>query len=487
MVPTIKSKFLIGFFIIFLVSFLLMNHFVTRIIESSNEKIITQDLIGMKNNGNVYVRQSFMINHFTHDEIYFGQIAQEMVDDLFRSTSSDISAYSTKGELLYASNKDKFAGIAVDEDLKVALNGKTAYTIKHSNNLTEVYYSYPVVIEGKKVGILRFNKDFSYLYEHSRQILNFIFYITIGIFTAAFLFSYILSRNITIPILKLTKASTEVTNGNLDVQITSRRKDEIGKLARNFKQMIEKIKIQIERIENDRDRLKQLNDHRKQFFDNVTHELKTPLTSILGYAQMIKEHKMDDKHFFDKGMNHIVDESERLHGMVISLLELSKETTSEERLEMTEIGQIIQDVSEGMGFKAQRYKKSLQCEIQDNLFVWGRADKLRQLFINVIDNAIKYGYTRTNINVVASLYADQIHIVISNKGELISPEHLGNLFEPFYRADRKKLNEAGSNGLGLSICKAIVDEHQGTIEMTSVNEETNVIIRLPYVKSERDL
>lgn len=484
MLPTIKSKFLFGFFVIFFVAFLLMNHFVAQIFESSNEKIITQDLIGMKNNGKVYVRQSFIINDFTHDEIYFDQIAQEMVDELFHSTSNDISAYSTKGELLYASNKEKFADVPVDEDLKEAINGKTAYSIKHSNNLTEVYYSYPVVIDGKKVGILRFNKDFTYLYERSRQILDFIFYITIGIFAAAFLFSYILSRNITIPILKLTKASTEVTNGNLDVQISIGRKDEIGKLARNFKRMIDKIKVQIEWIENDRDRLKQLNEHRKQFFDNVTHELKTPLTSILGYAQMIKEHKMDDENFFNKGMNHIVDESERLHGMVISLLELSKGNTSQERMEMTEIGQIMQDVSEGMRFKAERYKKSLQCKIQDNLFVQGSADKIRQLFINVIDNAIKYGYARTNIHVVASLIVDHIHIVISNKGDQISPEHLNNLFEPFYRAD--KLSEAGSKGLGLSICNAIVQEHLGTIEMTSVDHEVNVIIRLPYMEPERN-
>ncbi|MNJ44831.1 Alkaline phosphatase synthesis sensor protein PhoR [compost metagenome] len=376
--------------------------------------------------------------------------------------------------------------IPVDADLKEALNGKTAYTINHANNLAEVYYSYPVVIDGKKVGILRYNKDFSYLYEHGRRILDFIFYVTIGIFAAAFLFSYILSRNITIPILKLTRASTEVTNGNLNVQISLGRKDELGKLARNFQQMIRKIKVQIEQIEKDRDRLKELNDHRKQFFDNVTHELKTPLTSILGYAQMIKEHKMDDVNFFNKGMHHIVAESERLHGMVISLLELSKESSSQESMEMTEIGQIIQDVSEGMGFKAERYKKSLQCKIQNNLFVQGSAYKLRQLFINVIDNAIKYGYAHTNINVVADLHDNHIYIVISNKGDQISPEHLDNLFEPFYRADMRKLNEAGSSGLGLSICYAIVQEHQGTIEMTSINQETKVIITLPYILPERN-
>ncbi|QGQ94699.1 sensor histidine kinase [Paenibacillus psychroresistens] len=480
---TIKVKFLLGLFIIFSISLLLLNHFVMQIIDSSNEKIITQDLIGLKKNSNVYVKQTFMINHFTNDEIYFQQTAKEMADELRHVTSSEISAYTVKGESLYATNSSKFTEV-IDDDLKEALGGKTAYTISYANGLAEVYYSYPVSIEGKTVGILRFTKDFSLLHEQSKQILNFILYITIAIFAAAFLFSYILSRNITIPIVKLTKASTEVTNGNLDIRIGFKRKDEIGKLANNFSKMIEKIKIQINRIEQDRDRLKELNHHRKQFFDNVTHELKTPLTSILGYAEMIKENGWSDEAFFDKGMNHIIDESKRLHEMVLKVLELSMETSAQEAFDTMDVGLILQDVSEGMAFKAARYSKVIHCNVEGELWVHGLAPKLRQLFINILDNAIKYGASHSAITVEASLAADDVKITISNQGEEINPQDLERIFEPFYRADKQLPHELGSHGLGLGICKAIVDEHGGTIQIHSANFQTNVSIQLPYRRSE---
>ena len=95
--------------------------------------------------------------------------------------------------------------------------------------------------------------------------MDIIFYIALAIFGAAFLFSYLLSRNITIPLVKLTRASTEVKNGNLDVRIRFRRRDEIGELALNFNDMIDRIGSQISTIERDRDRLKELNAQEKRF------------------------------------------------------------------------------------------------------------------------------------------------------------------------------------------------------------------------------
>ncbi|WP_409340761.1 sensor histidine kinase [Paenibacillus sp. MBLB4367] len=482
MFPTIKAKFLVGFLIIFSVSLLVLNQAVVRIIERSNENIMTQDLIGLKKNSGVYVKQAFMINHFDNDEMYFQQMAKEMAEELRYVTSSAVGAYSVKGDLLFATDEAKFDG--GDDDLKQALTGKTAYSISYANGLSQVYYSY--LVDGSKVGILRFSKDFTYLYEQSRTILDIIFYATLAIFAAAFLFSYILSRNMTIPLVRLAKASTEVANGNLDIRIEVKRRDEIGMLADNFSKMIGKIKAQILRIEQDRDRLEELNRHRKQFFDNVTHELKTPLTTILGYAEMIKENGRDDAVFFGKGMNHIVDESKRLHVMVLRLLELSKESSGLEAFEIVDAGRILSEVCDGMAIKAERYGKSIQCGAEAGLLVSGNADKLRQLFINVLDNAIKYSDPHSEIAVSARRAVDQVNLSIINQSEDIPPEHLEHLFEPFYRADKRKAKEQGSNGLGLSICQTIVQDHQGSLGIESANRKTVVAISLPAADDERE-
>lgn len=483
MLNTIRGKLLIGFFLIFLIFFLILNQMVARNIESGNQKMMTDSLIGLKNNSNAYVRQSFMIHHFANDELYFGQIAEEMAKDLQHDTSTSIAMYAVTGEKLYATDSSLFTSDG--DDLRQALLGKTAYRITYENSTASVLFSFPVIVDGTKVGIIRFAKDFSLLYEQSTQIRRTIFVTAMAVFAAAFLFTYLLSRHITVPLVKLSVASTEVMKGKLDTRLTFRRKDEIGKLAANFNNMIERIQAQITTIEQDRDELEELNQARKRFFDNVTHELKTPLTTIMGYATIIRENGIQDQVMFDKGITHIVDESKRLHDMVLKLLEQSKESHVADRISIVDVGYLLSDVCETMTIKAKRYKKSIRCLTQEGLFVHGQADKLRQLFINLLDNAIKYGYAHSDIEAKAELALNVVQLTFTNKGPTISPEHLSRIFEPFYRVDSTK-HEADSAGLGLSISKGIVDEHQGSIRMTSCLEQTTVYIEMPYHRSESD-
>ncbi|MED4079181.1 HAMP domain-containing protein, partial [Lysinibacillus fusiformis] len=243
MLRTIKAKFIFGFFAIFFLSFLVLNYTVKEVTWNNNEKIITSDLVELKKNSNVYVRQSFLINHYKNNKLYFGEMAEEMVHDLNFSTGSNVSVYSLDGSLLYSSDKKSFLE-KIDTDLQQAIKGKTAYHISYYQNKAKVLFSYPVVIDGSEVGILRFSKDFSLLYNQSKRILDIIFYIAVVIFTVAFLFSYILSRHITIPLVELTHASNQVKKGNLNVNIHFKRKDEIGELAMNFNDMIKRINSQ---------------------------------------------------------------------------------------------------------------------------------------------------------------------------------------------------------------------------------------------------
>ncbi|WP_139999608.1 sensor histidine kinase [Paenibacillus paridis] len=483
MIRTIRAKFILGFFVIFTVFFLILNQWVTRNIESGNRNTISDSLIDLKKNSNSYIRQSFLTHHFTSDEIYYEQIAEDMGTDLQHTASGGVGMYSLAGELLYASDQSTFK--ADGDDLTQAMRGKTAYTIAMFNGEVSVLYAYPVVVNGTKVGIIRFAKDFTPLYEQSRAMQRTIFSIALAVFTAAFLFSYILSRHVTVPLVKLMQASNEVKNGNLYVRIAFKRKDEIGSLAANFSSMIEKLREQFMTIEKDRDRLEELNDHRKRFFDNVTHELKTPLTTIMGYSEIILMNGAKDPVIFQKGMGHIMDESKRLHDMVLKLLEMSKASEGDHTFEKVDAARILRDVSETMAIKAQRYKKTIRSEADNDLFVHGQSDRLRQLFINLLDNAIKYSSACSEIWVAAHLDAQMVRIMVTNEGETISAENLEKIFEPYYRAENVA-NEAESIGLGLSISKSIVDEHQGRIGVLSNNGQTSVQIELSYLKAERE-
>ncbi|MEC2177758.1 HAMP domain-containing sensor histidine kinase [Bacillus subtilis] len=482
MLRTIKGKFIIGFFLIFSLSFLVLNQTVKSVIWSSNEKIVTSDLIELKKNSIVYINQAFLINHYKNNELYFGDMADEIVDSLTHSTESNVGVYTVDGTLLSSSNKTMFSQ-GIDDDLAKAINGKNAYHITYDRNQAQVFFSYPVVIDGAKVGILRFSKDFNLLYKQSGEILNIIFYIALAIFVAAFLFSYILSRHITIPIVKLTEATSEVKKGKLDVDIHFSRKDEIGQLTVNFNDMITRIRDQISTIEKDRDRLKELNEQEKRFFDNMTHELKTPLTSIQGYAEIIKQKGESDQAFFDKGMNHIVEESRRLHNLVIKLLEVSRET-SKEQFDRIDAGTILKDVCESMKFRAERYKKKITYEIEDSLYVYGQKNRVRQLFINLLDNAIKYSLSHSEIMIQAKVTGDQVLFMFKNPSDPYDDNQYTKVFQPFYSINQK-VTEEGSLGLGLSIVKTIVEKHGGTIKMFYEENHTIITIELAYMKVEK--
>ncbi|MCX2808786.1 HAMP domain-containing sensor histidine kinase [Bacillus sp. ChL18] len=482
MLHTIKGKFIIGFFLIFSLSFLVLNQTVKSVIWSSNEKIVTSDLIDLKKNSIVYINQAFLINHYKNNELYFGDMADEIVESLTHSTGNNIGVYTVNGTLLSSSNKTVFSQGA-DEDLKKAINGKNAYHITHDQNKAEVFFSFPVVIDGTKVGILRISKNFNLLYKQSGEILNIIFYIALAIFVAAFLFSYILSRHITIPIVKLTGATSKVKQGKLDVDIHFHRKDEIGQLTINFNDMVTKIRDQILTIEKDRDRLRKLNEQEKRFFDNMTHELKTPLTSIQGYAEIIKQKGASDQKFFNKGMNHIVEESRRLHNLVIKLLEVSRET-SKDQFNRIDAGSILKDVCESMKFRAGRYKKKIRFEIEEDLYVYGQMNRLRQLFINLLDNAIKYSLSNSAITITAKVVGDQVLFIFKNPSDPYEDNQYTKVMEPFYSINRKAAEE-GSLGLGLSIVKTIAEEHGGTIKMFYKNNNTIISIELAYMKVEK--
>ncbi len=481
MIRKISIKFLIGFFLIFSLSFVVLNQTVKEFIWTSNQNLVTSELVGLKNNSNVYVRQAFLINHFSSNELYFGEIAREIATNLNHTTDSSIGVYTVEGKLLYAPDSSIFQQ-QLPSDLQQAIDGNTAYSITYDRNKTTVLFSYPVVIDGSKVGILRFYKDFSSLYEQTGQIRQITLYIALAIFAAAFLFSYILSRHITIPLTRLTQASTEVKNGNLDIRLHFKRRDEIGRLAENFNDMIGQISRQIHIIEKDRDHLKQLHQQEKRFFDNITHELKTPLTSILGYAELIRLNGEKDRAFFDKGMNHIIEESRRLHAMVLKLLEVSRKNIMLQELERVDIGLILQDVCESMMIRSQRYKKTIEYEINEELIILADRDRIRQMFINLIDNAIKYSLPFSAVSVKAVRAEEKIRLIFSNPSDPIEAEHLSRLLQPFYPAHSDSAEE-GSVGLGLSIVKSIVEELAGSILITNEHNETIVTVEFKALET----
>lgn len=168
--------------------------------------------------------------------------------------------------------------------------------------------------------------------------------------------------------------------------------------------------------------------------------------------------------------------------MVLKLLEVSRKNIMLQELERVDIGLILQDVCESMMIRSQRYKKTIEYEINEELIMLADRDRIRQMFINLIDNAIKYSLPFSAVSVKAVRAEEKIRLIFSNPSDPIEAEHLSRLLQPFYPAHSDSAEE-GSVGLGLSIVKSIVEELAGSILITNEHNETIVTVEFKALET----
>ncbi|MBC7686842.1 MAG: sensor histidine kinase [Aquabacterium sp.] len=218
--------------------------------------------------------------------------------------------------------------------------------------------------------------------------------------------------------------------------------------------------------------LKQNEAYRKEFLQNLSHELKTPIFAIQGYVDTLINGALENPEVNKKFLASTSRNIDRLVNLVDDLDEISKLERGEQLLfkENFTIQDLVKDVFESLSIKADEKQIKLAikkgCELP--LTVYADKEKIRQVIINLVDNAIKYG--KQNGVIEASAYkidGKKILIEISDDGTGIAEEHLGRIFERFYRTDLARSRKVGGSGLGLAICKHIIEAHQQTIHVRS--------------------
>jgi signal transduction histidine kinase len=464
--------FLLGFASIWAVAYVVKTQ-----MRQNMEKQITEEMEGVQSNSELYVRQTLMINNASIDEEGFEQCAYEIEHQLKRAGYTDIALYNTEGDLLRSSARERFAGTNRREDFQFAKRSRSALTLCYGKqNQCDVYFSMPVQVMGQQVGILSCYQDYSALYKREWEIIGGMLRVTVLAFGVIYLAIWLMIRRMIRPVRQLGRISGEISDHLKDGQFDSiimekpgviRRKDEIGELSRNYMQMVRVIEEQFEKIQEDRDHILQLWNSRQEFYNNVTHELKTPLTTISGYAQLIEENGLEDEELFYSGMEHILQESTRLHRMVIQLLEM-QDKGRYTRMEQIDAAVVLRSVVDAMQMKAKRYMNRLMIQEEPgDYLIEGREDRIRQVLINLIDNAIKYGKTGEDIWIRFVKRDAMVQIAVANQGRGMDKDELSHIFEPFYRVDKERSREMGSSGLGLAISKKIMEEHHGTIQAES--------------------
>lgn len=276
-------------------------------------------------------------------------------------------------------------------------------------------------------------------------------------------------RSLMNPLKKLEQQAIAIANGNFEKRLPIQHQDEIGQVSKTFNMMSESLEQQEIR--------------QKSFISNIAHELRTPLTYISGYTQALKQEALaNQKRTY---LQTIEKETERLNTFITDLVDLThlEEGFNTMTKQPLVISQVLVDTMELFTIHRQSKQIAFQVFIDESLIVLGDAQRIQQIFYNILDNAIKYSDTDEEIQITLEKKAEMAQFQVQNFGTIINEEDLPRIGERFFRSDKARNRSTGGSGLGLSIVKEITRLHDGHFSISSHrNEGTIVTVHIPLLK-----
>ncbi|MBI1877110.1 MAG: HAMP domain-containing protein [Chloroflexi bacterium] len=281
---------------------------------------------------------------------------------------------------------------------------------------------------------------------------------------------FLLSRAIANPLHRLTAAAGAVAEGQLDQQVPVGSRDELGRLSQAFNEMTA--------------RLRAARQMQTDIVANVSHELRTPLTSIKGLVETLRDGAVDDLQVRDSFLETIEHETDHLIRLVNDLLLLSRADSEALNLrpEPLDLAQLVQKTVHSLTPQAEARGLAISVEMNPACsLVWADPDRLRQVLVNLLDNAIKYSRPDNAITLKVDCVAGQrVQVQIKDTGIGVPVEELARLGQRFYRVDKARSRSEGGSGLGLAIAQALVKAHGGQFWIESQEEQgTTVTFTLP--------
>jgi two-component system sensor histidine kinase BaeS len=285
----------------------------------------------------------------------------------------------------------------------------------------------------------------------------------------ALLLGIFLSRALTRPIRELTRATHAISEGDLSQQVPVRTNDELGELAQAFNKMSNELSRSV--------------NTRKQMTADIAHELRTPLSLILGHAEAVHDGVLPPTR---ENFEIIREEATRLEHLVNDLRTLSLADAGElsTTLQTIEPGRLVQEVASLYQYQTQRKNITLELDIATPLpTIEVDPGRMTQVLTNILDNATRHTPEGGRIILSAKQTGESVEFAVQDSGPGVPAESLDRIFERFYRTDSSRQREDGGSGLGLAIAKSIVQAHNGQVSAESEAEKgLKIIIRLPKKK-----
>lgn len=296
------------------------------------------------------------------------------------------------------------------------------------------------------------------------------FYIYIGcvMVLAGAVVIWLLTRRIVKPIQELTGISKRMAALDFEARYTSGGEDEIGELGHNFNQMSDKLERAISelksanaRLQKDIEEKTQIDEMRQEFLSDVSHELKTPIALIQGYAEGLKENISDDAESRDFYCDVIIDESAKMNALVKKLLNLNQLEFGNDQLSMErfDLAELIRGVIQSSHILIEQKEAKILFQQQEPVYVWGDEFKIEEVVTNYLTNALNHLEGERVIEITCREKDGRVVTTVFNTGKPISEEDMDKIWVKFYKVDKARTREYGGSGIGLSIVRAIMDAH----------------------------
>jgi len=352
-----------------------------------------------------------------------------------------------------------------DHMLDMVLEGETISMVSYDSDLYEapiISVGVPLKLGGDSVGKEARLNGGVFLHTRLTDLQN-----SLGIFYSQLAISAIISvaisvilvfltaRQIERPLYRINLAARELGKGNFSKRIDVRECNEVGGLAETFNRMAEEL----EKYENTR----------RSFVANVSHELKSPLTSIQGFVQGILDNTIEEKDR-EQYLNIVLSETRRLNLLIGDLLDLAKMESGQFPFNKTEwdINELIRRCL--IGFVAKIEKRSLEVAVNipdEKTAVFADQDRITQVITNLMDNAVKFCEEGGTLKIWTYMADGKVHVNISNTGKAIPEEDIPFVFDRFFKVDKSHTRKAPGTGIGLSIVKSIILQHEEKIWVNS--------------------
>ncbi|MDD6000405.1 MAG: HAMP domain-containing sensor histidine kinase [Lachnospiraceae bacterium] len=384
-----------------------------------------------------------------------------------RLQDAQITLINADKEIVYTSNKQE-QGIVLYDAKYQKVNEKlfdqvtseqSGYQVYQQKN--QYYLTVMSMIDTRlmETGMrLETTVNITHIYKERAQMMRTYRYVMMGVLFGVVIVAVVLSYFLTRSVRHLSKVTRQFADGDLDSRAKVKSRDEVGMLADDFNQMADELQNRVLSLEDQAKR-------QEEFTAAFAHELKTPLTSIIGYADMLRSMNLTEAERM-KASDYIYSQGKRLESLSYKLLELlvlKKQKFEQVKLDADFLVENVYDLTEvGVREKGITLNKHVAQGV-----IYGEKDLLVSLFANLIDNSKKASESGTNIWIKGEQREDGYAITVEDEGRGMTEEELGRITEAFYMVDKSRSRKEGGAGLGMTLCNQIVALHGASWEMES--------------------